>query len=160
MSRVTTRHREVGSLLILALLVLLGLTSTRAVAADPPAPANAKVSYDKQIRLIFQANCQGCHQPSKAGGGYVMTSVDRLLGGGDSKERALIVGKPEESHLVELITPENGQAEMPKDKPPLTKVEIALIRAAGFEKAHPTLPLPPLAKNTTATTRRSTPAPP
>ncbi|HEY4408323.1 MAG TPA: alpha-amylase family glycosyl hydrolase, partial [Acidimicrobiia bacterium] len=37
--------------------------------------------YYKQIRPIFQAQCQGCHQPSKAGGGYVMTAFDRLLAG-------------------------------------------------------------------------------
>ena len=33
-----------------------------AVSASGP-----KVSYDKQIRPIFQAQCQGCHQPAKAG---------------------------------------------------------------------------------------------
>ena len=29
---------------------------------DPDAP----VSYFKRVRLIFQAECQGCHQPAKA----------------------------------------------------------------------------------------------
>ena len=29
--------------------------------------AGAPVSYYKQIRPIFQAHCQGCHQPAKAG---------------------------------------------------------------------------------------------
>ena len=43
--------------------------------------AGPKVSYDKQIRPIFQAHCQGCHQPAKAGGGYVMTAFDRMLDG-------------------------------------------------------------------------------
>jgi mono/diheme cytochrome c family protein len=32
---------------------------------DPDAP----VSYFKRVRLIFQAECQGCHQPAKAKGG-------------------------------------------------------------------------------------------
>ena len=36
---------------------------------------------------VFQANCQGCHQPAKAGGGYVMTAFDRLLKGGESDDR-------------------------------------------------------------------------
>jgi mono/diheme cytochrome c family protein len=30
---------------------------------------NAPVSYFKRVRLIFQAECQGCHQPAKAKGG-------------------------------------------------------------------------------------------
>ena len=53
-------------------------------------PAATQVSYYKQIRPIFQANCQGCHQPAKAGGGYVMTSFDRLLAGGESKAAAVV----------------------------------------------------------------------
>ena len=55
--------------------------------AKAAAAAGPKVSYDKQIRPIFQAQCQGCHQPAKAGGGYVMTAFDRMLKGGESDER-------------------------------------------------------------------------
>ena len=33
------------------------------------------VSYYKQIRPIFQAHCQGCHQPAKSSGAYVMTAA-------------------------------------------------------------------------------------
>ena len=36
--------------------------------------------------------------------------------------------KPDESYLVEQITPEDGEALMPPDKPPLAAAEIALIR--------------------------------
>ena len=64
-----------------------------AIAADEakaktPDPAG-KVSYYREIRLLFQAHCQGCHQPAKAGGGYVMTAFDRLLAGGESMEAAI-----------------------------------------------------------------------
>ena len=86
-----------------------------------------KVSYDKQIRPIIQSHCQGCHQPAKAGGGYVMTSFDFMLKGGDSGDRAIVPSQPGESHLLEMIKPENGKAEMPKDKPPLSGAEIELI---------------------------------
>lgn len=100
-------------------------------AAAPPkqevVDPNAPVSYWKQVRPIFQANCQGCHQPAKNKGGYVMTDFTRLIRGGDSGDTAVIPGKPQESLLVESITVENGEAEMPKDKPPLHATEIALI---------------------------------
>ena len=33
------------------------------------------ISYHKQIRPIFQAKCQGCHQPAKASGDYIMTGT-------------------------------------------------------------------------------------
>ncbi|MFO0893120.1 MAG: c-type cytochrome domain-containing protein [Isosphaeraceae bacterium] len=94
-------------------------------AAKPAAAA--RISYDKQVRPILQAHCQGCHQPAKAGGGYVMTAFERLSKGGDSGEPAIVPGKPEESHLVELITPHAGKAEMPQNKPPLADSEVALI---------------------------------
>jgi mono/diheme cytochrome c family protein len=92
-----------------------------AVASGP------KVSYDKQVRPILQAQCQGCHQPAKAGGAYVMTAFDRMVKGGDSGEVAVAPGKPGESFLVDKITPEGGKAEMPQDKPPLSAAEIELI---------------------------------
>ena len=99
-----------------------------------------KVSYDKQIRPIFQARCQGCHQPAKAGGGYVMTAFDRLLKGGESDDAAIVPGKPAESHLVEQITPgKDGKAEMPQNKPALSAGEIELITrwiAARGERRH------------------------
>jgi WD40 repeat protein len=96
-------------------------------ADDPPKPAD-HVSFDKQIRPIFQANCQGCHQPSKAGGGFVMTEFARLLKGGEQGLPAVVPGKPEESLLVDQITPGgDGKALMPKDKPPLSPGEIELI---------------------------------
>lgn len=89
----------------------------------------ARLSYDKDIRPIFQAHCFGCHQPAKAKGDYVMTSYERLVAGGESKEKAIVPGKPEESNLVLLITPDKkGEAEMPKGKKPLSAAEIDLIR--------------------------------
>ncbi len=95
--------------------------------APAAAAAGPKVSYDKQVRPILQAQCLGCHQPAKAGGGYEMTVFDRLLKGGDSDMKAIAPGQPEESFLVDKITPQDGKAEMPQDKPSLSAAEIELI---------------------------------
>ena len=93
-------------------------------AADEQEP----VSFYQQIRPILQANCHGCHQPALDQGGYVMTEFERLQAGGESEMLAVAPGKPDESHLVELITPVDGEAEMPKGKPPLSEAEVSLIR--------------------------------
>ena len=50
-----------------------------------------------------------------------------MLKGGETGEPAIVPGKPAESHLVEQITPQDGKAEMPQNKPPLAESEIALI---------------------------------
>ncbi len=86
------------------------------------------VSYYSQIRPIFQAQCHGCHQPAKSRGGYVMTDFAPLLKGGESGNKAVIPGNPEQSYLIELVTPVNGEAEMPRKGDPLLGVEIELIR--------------------------------
>jgi mono/diheme cytochrome c family protein len=127
MSRVKTPCR-LGSVLVLALF-----SATPAVEAADGGPAkgagaNESISYYKQVRPILQAQCQGCHQPAKAGGGYVMTNFASLVAGGESKAKAVAPKKPDESHLVEQITPDAGKAHMPKGKPPLHATEIDLIR--------------------------------
>ena len=106
-------------------LLWLPLASVPARAAEVvPKP----VSFYTQIRPIFQANCQGCHQPAKAKGDYVMTEFDQLLKAGKSGDKPIVSGKPVESFLLQQITPTNGEAEMPKGKPPLHEVEIELVK--------------------------------
>src|SRR5215212_1753104 len=114
-------------------VVVTGLTLalTSALWAEKkPARNEPKVSYYKKVRPIFQAQCQGCHQPAKAKGGYVMTDFVRLLAGGDDAKEAgktaIVPGKPAESHLIQQITPKDGETEMPKKKAPLAEKEIAL----------------------------------
>ena len=86
------------------------------------------VSYYKDIRPIFQANCQGCHQPAKDKGGYVMTDFKRLLAGGDSKKTAIVPKDAAKSHLLAMLQPgKDGKVEMPKGKEPLHATEIAII---------------------------------
>ena len=120
--------RWTGALLALLVVPALLLAADEPKKDKPGAGSIPKVSYDKQIRPMFQAKCQGCHQPAKAGGGYVMTAFDRLLKGGESDDQAIVAGKPAESHLVEQITPDkDGKAEMPQNKPALSAGEIELI---------------------------------
>ncbi|MFM8252158.1 MAG: WD40 repeat domain-containing protein [Planctomycetota bacterium] len=96
-----------------------------ALSAAEPSTA---VSYFKDIRPIFQAQCHGCHQPAKAGGDYVMTTFAGLVKGGETGA-AILPGKSAASELIDQITPKNGQAEMPKGKPPLSESQIALIKS-------------------------------
>lgn len=87
------------------------------------------VSYWNDIRPLMQASCQGCHQPAKAKGDYILTDVKRLILGGESGESAIAPGSPEQSYLLEQITPgANGKAEMPPRDKALHETEIALIR--------------------------------
>lgn len=118
------------SLLSFSLCACLLSAGSLVSAAETPENATPEVSFYRDIRPILQAHCQGCHQPAKAksAGEYVMTSYDLLIKAGESETAPVVPGKPDDSYLVQLITPENGQAEMPKGKKPLHASEIELIR--------------------------------
>ena len=89
--------------------------------------ASENVSYYRQVRPILQANCQGCHQPAKAKGGFAMTDFKKLLAGGDGEGAAVVPGQSEKSSIISMVTPKDGEVRMPKGKPPLGADEIGLI---------------------------------
>jgi len=94
-------------------------------AADETTP----VSFFKQIRPILQEHCQGCHQPAKPQGGLVLTSFAGMQKGGISGEAGVVAGSPDDSLLVDQITPLGTEPPlMPKDAPPLKAEQIELIR--------------------------------
>ncbi|MBI1248550.1 hypothetical protein GC197_12010 [bacterium] len=89
--------------------------------------ASDQISFYHDVRPIIQASCQGCHQPAKRGGDYLMTDYQALLSGGESGEKAIVPGDPDSSYLIELITPAEGKAEMPKGKAPLSEADRKTI---------------------------------
>jgi len=97
------------------------------VGAENSAANSSKVSYYRDVRPILQANCQGCHQPAKAKGGYVMTEFKRFLAGGDNEGSAVVPGHTDQSSILKMITPKDGEVRMPKGKTPLADPEVALI---------------------------------
>jgi WD40 repeat protein len=129
---ILSQYERPSTLLSIGLsAVCLAFGALGAEMKKEAAGAGKKVSYYKDIRPIFQANCQGCHQPAKAKGGYVMTDFKAMLAGGDSadKEKGIVPKKPDASLLVKLITPDKeGVAKMPQKGDPLDKQDIALIR--------------------------------
>src|SRR5438034_5086588 len=109
-------------------LAIVCLITAAAAAENPGAKATpAKVSYYRDVRPILQANCQGCHQPAKAKGGYVMTEFKRLLAGGDNEGAAVVPEHADKSSILKMVTPKDGEVRMPKGKTPLAEADVALI---------------------------------
>ena len=86
-----------------------------------------QVSYYKDVRPIFQQNCQGCHQPAQPKGGYVMTDHAGLLKKGESDKPPIVPGKPDQSNLLAMLHVKDGKSEMPKGKDPLPDYQVKLI---------------------------------
>jgi WD40 repeat protein/mono/diheme cytochrome c family protein len=112
---------------VLLAAALIGTARAADTGAMQPASLPAKISYYRDIRPILQANCQGCHQPAKAKGGYVMTNFKGLLAGGETEGAAITPEHADQSSILKMVTPQNGEARMPKGKNPLADLEIALI---------------------------------
>ncbi len=127
MLRLYSRSRHPVQFALAALFILGATCAVRLVLADEVRKAGA-VSFARQVEPILRANCQGCHQPAKAHGSYSMTTYAALLAIGDSGEAGIVPGSPDESELVRQITPRDGEANMPKDAPPLNAADIELIR--------------------------------
>ncbi len=108
---------------IVAGIALLGIVAGAGRAADEPAPK--PVSFHTQVHPILQHKCQGCHQPAKASGKLVLTSFESLMKGGDGGG-VIEPGKPDESLLVEQLA--GDKPAMPKNAPPLSAAELALIQ--------------------------------
>lgn len=127
----------VAALVLPSLAVVSPLLGQPSPGADPKQPTTpTPVSYYKDIRPILQLHCQGCHQPAKAQGGYVMVNHADLFKAGERGKPGIVVGKPDESELYDQIIPHgNKRAEMPRGRDPLTETQTRLIRQWIIEGA-------------------------
>lgn len=99
---------------------------------EEPRPArvitDSTTVFAATIEPIFEAKCNGCHNPKKAKGNLVLTSAAAILKGGEGGA----LWSPEDaahSLLVErlLLPLEHDDHMPPKDKAQLTQDEIAFI---------------------------------
>jgi mono/diheme cytochrome c family protein len=127
--------------LIPSLIVAFGLMVLPAIAAEkvdvsklPPASDKKGVTYDKDIKPIFEKACFKCHGPDKQKSKLRLDSVAAVLKGGENGPD-VIAGDSAKSSLVHSVAHLGDEDTfMPppdnKDKiPPLTKDQIGLIRA-------------------------------
>jgi hypothetical protein len=117
-------------LLLVVVLLASGPLLRAAEPKDKMPALPAEVSYYRDVRPLFQQHCQGCHQPARPQGGYVMTSHAELLKKGETDKPGVVPGKPDESELyTQLLPREAGKKPlMPKNAAPLPERDIALIQ--------------------------------
>jgi mono/diheme cytochrome c family protein len=120
--------------------ILLGIALSAVIssqAADPdikklPAPAaKTGLTYDADIKPIFQKSCFKCHGPDKQKAKLRVDSLAALKKGGEDGD-VLSIGKSEKSRLVHSVARilDEDENMPPEDKgDPLTKDQVALIRA-------------------------------
>src|ERR1700723_140565 len=122
-----------------ALSLGLSLVAARADDLDasklPPASKQTGVTYDKDIKPLFDKSCAKCHGAERQRGKYRLDSLASTIKGGKSRND-VVPGKSDQSALVFAVA-HIGDDDMkfmppPQEKShiaPLTKEQIGLIRA-------------------------------
>ena len=93
--------------------------------ADATFPPEAIEFFEREVRPLLLEQCSSCHSAAVANtkGGLSLDTRAELLQGGDSGE-AIVLGKPDESLLVEAIRRESY--EMPPEKALSEKARLTL----------------------------------
>jgi mono/diheme cytochrome c family protein len=127
------------SLAIASALALSLLTSSaeekKLDASKLPAASDKKgVTYDKDIKVIFEKSCFKCHGPEKQKSKLRLDSLDAVIKGGENGPD-IVPSKIDKSPLIFAVAHvgEDDEEFMPpaksKDTPVLTKEQVGLIRA-------------------------------
>jgi mono/diheme cytochrome c family protein len=104
------------------------------------------VSFRRDVAPVLLNQCQECHGPKKAKGGYRLDTFERLTQSGDSDHAPVVAGKPGDSELFNLITTGDEDNRMPKKAAALPDAQIATIKrwieqGAAFDGPNPSAPL-------------------
>ena len=126
------------------LILSIGITAVFATAARadlelgdasklPAAAKQAGVTYDKDIKPLFEKSCVKCHSGDKPKSKFSMESLANILKGG-KEGKSVVPGDSSKSALVHQAADLVKDMEMPptdkRDKyPALSKDQIALVRA-------------------------------
>ena len=100
-------------------------------SAEPASP----VDFVRDIRPILARSCYRCHGAKKQESGLRLTSRKSAFAAGDSGERIIVPGKPDESRLIRLVGGKIPDLRMPREGKPLAAEEIALLERWVLEGA-------------------------
>jgi mono/diheme cytochrome c family protein len=115
----------------LSLCAALALTATAAAKKEiPPASKKTGLTFDKDIKPIFEKSCFECHGDKKQKAKLRLDSLAATLKGGENG-KAVVVGKSADSSLVKSVARLVEDDAMPPEGKgkPLTAEQIGLIRA-------------------------------
>ncbi|MBK1856484.1 PSD1 domain-containing protein [Verrucomicrobiaceae bacterium 5K15] len=89
-----------------------------------------QVSFNDEIRPIFNQHCTACHGGVKMAGDLSLIYRQLALGKGKSGKPTIVPGHPEQSELMRRITTEDPDELMPQPKhgPRLSEEQVDLIR--------------------------------
>jgi len=111
--------RPLISLILCPCFFVLSAATVLGQTADNP------TDFAHKVVPILQKHCIGCHGGREAKGSFSMNTSELLVESDHVK-----VGKPLESHLIELILSTDKEVQMPpSDKARLTEKEVSVLKS-------------------------------
>ena len=113
------------------LFLLITLAGMPLAAGEQAAksPQGKPVNFARDIQPILESRCVSCHGPEMQESGFRVDVRERLLKGGDSETPAVVPKNVVKSLLIERVTAADPDLLMPPEGKPLTKTEIASLKA-------------------------------
>lgn len=117
----------------------VGYVSGKPAVAPPTSPVRTpkdepRVDFARQIKPLLERSCAGCHSGDKPRGLFRVDGREAVLKGGASGEAAVVPGHSEKSPLIDYVSGNVPDEEMPpkaqrKKFPALAADDVALLRA-------------------------------
>ncbi len=89
------------------------------------------ISFDRDVRPIFEQNCFRCHGPVKPKSDFRLDLRAEALKGGDDNTNDIVPGRGDQSKLIAYVAGLDSKIQMPPPDrgQPLTRAQVALLRA-------------------------------
>ena len=84
----------------------------------------AAVSFESEVKPIFEKHCVECHGPKKQKSDFRLDDREVALHGGESHAPNIIPGKAAESPLLKFVTTDDRDTRMPPKGDRLSAAEI------------------------------------
>jgi ankyrin repeat protein len=127
------------AVMALAHALPVGPASGKLAEAKPSPPAKTpphvqRVDFAKQVKPLLERSCLACHSGERPRGLLRVDSLAALMKGGESGMAAISPGHSEQSLLVDYVSSQSAEAEMPpkaaRDRfPKLSRDDVAVLRA-------------------------------
>jgi len=115
-----------GAILVVCLIPTADTCGQEKTTEDKTAQS-ARPNFSDHIKPILRRHCLKCHGDDKQEADINLPTYSSLLKGGSAGKIA-VAGQSSQSLMFKAITNSDAEARMPPNSPPLSKVEIDLIR--------------------------------
>ena len=84
----------------------------------------AAVSFESEVKPIFEKHCVECHGPKKQKSDFRLDDREVALHGGESHAPNILPGKAAESPLLKFVTTDDRDTRMPPKGDRLSAAEV------------------------------------